>query len=261
MYDFKNLLVTIEDGVATVVVNRPKVLNALNAETVIEITECFRQLGRDPEVAGVILTGAGARSFVAGADIAELVQDDPMGAKRTAERGQTMCATIEGLRKPVIAAINGFALGGGCELALACTLRVACDKAKIGLPEVTLGIIPGYGGTQRLPRLVGLGRGLEMVLSGKHVTAEEALTIGLVNRVVPPDALQSETEKLLRRILANGPIAVRFASEAVYRGLEGSLEAGLGIEADLFATLAASEDRTEGLNAFMEKRKAEFKNQ
>jgi len=260
MYDFKNLLVTIEGGVATVTVNRPKVLNALNVETVVEITECFRQLGRDPEVAGVILTGAGDRSFVAGADIAELVQDDPMGAKRTAERGQAMCATIENLRKPVIAAINGFALGGGCELALACTLRVACDKAKIGLPEVTLGIIPGYGGTQRLPRLIGLGRGLEMVLGGKHVTAEEALSIGLVNHVAPQDELLPEAEKLLRRILANGPIAVRFANEAVYRGLAGSLEAGLGIEADLFATLAATRDRTEGLNAFLEKRKPEFKN-
>jgi enoyl-CoA hydratase len=260
MYDFDNLEVRLEDGVAVVVVNRPKVLNALNAETVIEITECFRRLGRDDEVAGVILTGAGDRSFVAGADIAELVQDDPLGAKRTAERGQAMCLAVERMGKPVIAAVNGFALGGGCELALACTLRTASEKAKIGLPEVTLGIIPGYGGTQRLPRLIGAGRALEMILSGKHVTAEEALRSGLVNHVFPPEELLAETEKLLRRILANGPVAVRFAHEAVYRGLEGSLEAGLGIEADLFATLASSEDRREGLNAFLEKRKPEFRN-
>ena len=230
MYEFKNLLVTLDDGVAKVQVNRPKVLNALNAETVLEITACFRQLGEDADVTGVILTGAGDRSFVAGADIGELVQDDPLGAKRTAERGQAMCAAIERLGKPVVAAINGFALGGGCEIALACTLRTASEKARIGLPEVTLGIIPGYGGTQRLPRLVGLGRGLELVLSGKHVTAEEALNMGLVNHVFAPEQLLPETEKLLRGILANGPVAVRFAQQAVYRGLEGSLEAGLGIE-------------------------------
>lgn len=260
MYEFKNLLVAIENGVATVTVNRPKVLNALNAETVLEITDCFRRLGVDDAVLGVILTGAGDRSFIAGADIAELVQDDPLGAKRTAERGQAMCNAIEQLRKPVIAAVNGFALGGGCETAIACTLRTASEKAKIGLPEVTLGIIPGYGGTQRLPRLIGLGRGLEMILTGQHVSADEALAMGLVNHVFAPDELLAGTEKLLRRILANGPVAVRFAHEAAYRGLEGSLEAGLGVEADLFGTLAASADRKEGLSAFLEKRKAEFKN-
>jgi enoyl-CoA hydratase len=260
MYEFKNVLVAVEDGVATVTVNRPKVLNALNAETVLEITDCFRKLAVDDAVAGVILTGAGDRSFIAGADIGELVQDDPLGAKRTAERGQAMCNAIERLRKPVIAAVNGFALGGGCETAIACTLRTASEKAKIGLPEVTLGIIPGYGGTQRLPRLIGMGRGLEMVLTGTHVDASEALAIGLVNNVFPPEELMAGTEKLLRKILSNGPVAVRFAHEAVYRGLEGSLEAGLGVEADLFGTLAASEDRKEGLTAFLEKRKAAFKN-
>lgn len=260
MYDFRNVEVQCQDGVATVRVNRPKVLNALNTETVLEITECFGRLGRDDAVSGVLLTGAGDRSFVAGADIAELVEDDPFGAKRTAERGQRMCAAVEQLGKPVIAVVNGFALGGGCELALACTLRTASEKARIGLPEVTLGIIPGYGGTQRLPRLIGAGRALEMILGGKPVTAEEAFRIGLVNRVFPPESLLAESEQWLRQILANGPLAIRFAKEAVHRGLEGSLEAGLGIEADLFGTLAASEDRKEGLTAFLEKRRPTFRN-
>ncbi len=260
MSDYENLLVSMEAGVATVTVNRPQVLNALNRKTVLEITDCFSRLGEDAGVFGVILTGAGDKSFVAGADIGELVEDSPLEAKETAERGQAMCSTIEGLGKPVIAAINGYALGGGCELALACTLRTASDKAKIGLPEVTLGIIPGYGGTQRLPRIVGGGRGLEMILSGKPVDAEEAYRIGLVNQVFHHEELLGSTGKLLKRILANGPRALQFAMEAVYRGQDGSLGAGLGIEADLFGTLAASEDRKEGLTAFLEKRKAEFKN-
>lgn len=260
MSDYENLLLSLEAGVATVTVNRPRVLNALNRKTVLEITDCFSRLGEDPEVFGVILTGAEDKSFVAGADIGELVKDNPLEAKETAERGQAMCSTIERLGKPVIAAINGFALGGGCELALACTLRCASDRAKIGLPEVTLGIIPGYGGTQRLARIVGGGRGLEMILSGKPVDAEEAYRIGLVNQVFPHEELLAGAGKLLKRILANGPRALRFAMEAVYRGLDGSLKAGLGIEADLFGTLAASADRTEGLTAFLEKRKAEFKN-
>lgn len=261
MDDFQYLGVERKDSIAIVTVNRPKVLNALDAATIGEITCCFTALGKDDSVRGVILTGAGEKAFVAGADISELVKDGPLEAKRTAERGQRMCDVIETLGKPVIAAVNGFALGGGLELALACTLRTAASTAKLGLPEVTLGIMPGYGGTQRLPRLIGRGRAQELILTGRAVDAEEANALGLVNAVHEPGELMEQTEKLLGRMLRNGPVALRFAMEAVHRGLSGSLEAGLAVEADLFGTIAASADRKEGLTAFLEKRKPEFRNE
>ncbi len=261
MSDYENVLVAVDDGIATVTVNRPKVLNALDAATILEITACFEALRDDDAVRGIIVTGAGDKAFVAGADIGELVADGPIEAKRTAERGGRMCRAIESVGKPVIAAINGFALGGGCELALACTLRTAADSAKIGLPEVTLGIMPGYGGTQRLPRLVGKGRALEMILTGAPVDAAAAERMGLVNRVFPADDLLAETAAWLRKILRNGPLALRLATEAVERGLGGSLDEGLGVEADLFGVIAASKDRHEGLTAFLEKRRPEYKDE
>jgi len=256
---YNNILIETRDGVAFVTVNRPKVLNALNAETVGEIDAAFQALETDDGVYAVILTGTGEKAFVAGADINELARSTPLLGRETALRGQKVLGRIERLQKPVIAAINGFALGGGLELALACHLRIAAEEAKLGLPEVTLGIIPGYGGTQRLPRIVGEGRALEWILSGDMMTAAEAHRIGLVNRVVPRVELLSVSEAFARRIMANGPVAIRYAMEAVSRGLEGSLDEGLHLEANLFGVICATEDMKEGTTAFVEKRKAAFK--
>ncbi len=247
-----------EDGIAVVTINRPKVLNALNATVIDELEKCFTELKDDPQVKAVILTGAGDKAFVAGADISGLVELNPLQGKEFAERGQRVFNLIENLGKPVIAAINGYALGGGCELAMACTLRVASEKAKLGQPEVNLGIIPGYGGTQRLPRLVGKGRAMELILTGRMVDAQEAYQIGLVNKVVPHEKLMDEAIELAKTIMSKGPLAVKYAMEAVNRGLEVSLEEGLRIEADLFGICCATEDKTEGTKAFLEKRKPNF---
>ena len=243
----------------TITVNRPDKLNALNHAVVADIHAAFVHAKTDPECAVVILTGAGPKAFVAGADIGELAVMDVLGAKRIARAGQAALAAIENLGKPVIAMINGYAFGGGLETALACHLRTMAEGTQIGLPEVGLGIFPGFGGTQRLPRVVGRGRGLEMILTGDPVDAETALRYGLVNKVAPAEELRAVTEKLARRILMRGQLAVGIALESVLRGTETSIEEGLRIEADMFGLVASTQDMREGLNAFLEKRKPNFK--
>jgi len=255
---YETLLYEVKDGIAYVTINRPKVLNALNDTVITELDQVFSAIKDDPQVKAVILTGAGEKAFVAGADITQLVGLNTLEGKTFAERGQAVFNLIENLGKPVIAAINGFALGGGCELAMACTLRVASTKARLGQPEVNLGIIPGYGGTQRLPRLVGKGRAMELVLTGRMVDAQEAYQMGLVNKVVEPEKLIEEAEGLAKTIMSKGPVAVKLAIEAVNRGLEVGLEEGLRIEADLFGVCCSTEDKVEGTKAFLEKRKANF---
>ena len=255
---FENILCEISDGVATVTVNRPDKLNALNAAIIGELDACFTELGADPGARALIVTGAGEKAFVAGADIGELADMSAPAAQSLAERGQSLMDRIENLGKPVIAAVNGFALGGGCELAMACTFRYAGASARLGLPETGLGLIPGYGGTQRLPRLVGPGRALDLILTGRMVGAEEAVQLGLVNRVVPAEGLQEAAGELAGTILKRGPLAVRAALEAVRGGLQNTLAEGQRLEAQLFGLLCDSEDMREGTGAFLEKRKAEF---
>jgi enoyl-CoA hydratase len=247
------------DRIAWVTLNRPEKLNALNHEVLHELERIFADLEQDPEVGVVVLTGTGEKAFVAGADIGELKSLDTTGARIQALRGQAVFQRIESMPKPVIAAVNGFALGGGCELALACHIRIASENAKFGLPEVSLGVIPGYGGTQRLPRLVGKGVALDLILSGEMTSAAEALRMGLVSRVVPQADLRATAEKLARTILSRGPLALRSALTAVNEGLEMPLEQGLLFEAALFGLLAATTDMQEGMGAFLEKRQAQFK--
>ena len=255
---YETLLYEVKDGIAYVTINRPKVLNALNDTVITELGQVFTAIKDDPQVKAVIITGAGEKAFVAGADITQLVDLNTQEGKAFAAKGQAVFNLIENLGKPVIAAINGFALGGGCELAMACTVRLASTKAKLGQPEVNLGIIPGYGGTQRLPRLVGKGRAMELVLTGRMVDAQEAYQMGLVNKAVEPEKLMEEAEALARTIMSKGPVAVKLAMEAVNRGLEVSLADGLAIEADLFGICCSTEDKVEGTKAFLEKRKANF---
>jgi enoyl-CoA hydratase len=261
---FENLLVEREGGdaaapVVTVTINRPAVLNALSLATLDELRRAFHEFRNDASVRVIILTGSGEKSFVAGADINELAQQSPIGGRELARSGQAVFDLIETLGKPVIAAINGFALGGGCELAMACTLRLAAETARLGQPEINLGIIPGYGGTQRLPRLVGKGRALELMLTGAPITAAEAHRIGLVNRVVPLAELMPTTRALAFQLAAQPPVAVRYILEAVHRGLDGSLTDAQAQEATLFGLVAATEDMREGTRAFLEKRKPAFK--
>jgi len=246
------------DGITFVTVNRPDKLNALNDRTVEELDAAFAAVAADPAVRGVILTGAGEKAFVAGADIAELATQSPVDGKERSIRGQRVLDRIERLGKPVIAAVNGFALGGGCELAMACHVRVASESAKLGTPEVKLGIMCGYAGTQRLPRLVGKGRALEMLLTGEMVDAAEALRIGLVNRVVPREKLLAEAEGLMRKMLANGPVSLRFTLEAVNDGLETGFDEAERQEATLFGLICTTEDMKEGTKAFLDKRPARF---
>jgi enoyl-CoA hydratase len=246
------------DGIAVVTINRPDKLNALNAETVRELDGALRTLRDDDAVRVIILTGAGEKAFVAGADIAELVKMGPVEGVRISRDGQDTFRMLERMPKPVIGAINGFALGGGLELALACHIRIASKKAKFGLPEVKLGIIPGYGGTVRLPRLVGRGRALEMMLTGDMVDADEAFRIGLVNRVIEPEALLETAREMARRMIANGPVAIALALEAVDRGISTTIDDAQILESNLFGLLASTTDMREGMNAFLEKRKAEF---
>jgi enoyl-CoA hydratase len=255
----KHILYQVADGIATVTVNRADVLNALSAETVRELGDVLAAAETDDAVRVLIVTGAGEKSFVSGADIAELSKLDPVAGRRTAEFGQSVFRRLETMGKPSIAAINGYALGGGCELAMACTIRIAADSAKIGLPEVTLGVIPGYGGTQRLPRLVGRGTAMDLILTGRAIDANEALRIGLVSQVVPLADLMESARKTALRILRNGPLALRAAMQSVDHGLDIGLEHGLRNEAVLFGLLCATGDMREGLKAFLEKRKADFK--
>jgi enoyl-CoA hydratase len=255
---FENLLFDVSDRIARITINRPKALNALNAPTLRDLDTVFSRVAEDGGIGVAILTGAGEKAFVAGADLNELAALDVNGARDLSARGQTLFDKIERLGKPVIAAVNGFALGGGCELALACTFRVASENALMGLPEVKLGIIPGYGGTQRLPRLVGKGIALEMILSGEFANARRALETGLVNHVVPLDQLIPTCEGIAKKILDVGPLAARAAIDSVSRGLETSQHDGEQIEREVFAALFATADAKEGIKAFLEKRKATF---
>lgn len=255
-----NVLLTQDGAVATVTLNRPEKLNALNAATLDELDSAFRELDASQTVHAVIVTGAGERAFVAGADIGELAEQTPISGKATSRRGQTLFRRIELFPKPVVAAVNGFALGGGCELAMACHVRIASENAQFGLPEVSLGIIPGYGGTQRLARLVGRGRAIELTLTGQRIPAEEAWRIGLVNRVVPQEKLLEETRSLVDTMLRNGPLALAAALESIHHGLDVPLDEGMVVEANAFGVVSASEDMREGLQAFLEKRKPKFKN-
>src|SRR5271163_2897800 len=255
---YENILVEKRDGIAFITVNRPKVLNALNRRTVEELGEALRDARDDGSVRVLILTGAGEKSFVAGADIGELSQQTPVNGKEFSLYGQSVVHLLETMGKPSICAINGFALGGGCELALACTIRIASKTAKLGQPEVKLGIIPGYGGTQRLARLCGKGMAHELCLTGEMIAAEEALRIGLVNHIYEPAELLTAAEALAKKIIANAPIAVKYTMEAIEWGMEMPQEEGLFLEATLFGLACATEDMREGTKAFLEKRKAEF---
>lgn len=256
--EYQNVLYEVRNGIAYVTVNRPKVLNALNRQTVDELRDVFLDVRQRPDAQAVILTGSGEKAFVAGADINELAAQSPIEGKDMSRRGQHVLGIIENLGKPVVAAINGFALGGGCELAMACTLRTASENAKIGQPEVKLGIIAGYGGTQRLTRLVGLGRALEILLTGEPITAQRAYEIGLVNAVYPQGELIAQTENMVRKMLANGPLALKFSIEAAVHGSQMSLEEALNLEGNLFGLLCTTEDMKEGTRAFLEKRPAKF---
>ncbi len=255
---FENVLYEKKAGIAYVTLNRPNVLNALNTPTWTELRAAFEDARDDVAVRGVILTGAGNKAFIAGADISELAHLTAFEAEQSSRFGQDVLDLIENLGKPVIAAINGFALGGGCETAMACTIRIAVDNAKLGQPEVKLGLVPGGGGTQRLPRLAGKGRALQLILSGEMIDAQEAYRIGLINEVVPAAELISRAETILRKISSNAPIAVKFALEAVNKGLETSQSEGLLLEASYFGLCAATEDKKEGTSAFLEKRMPQF---
>jgi len=253
---FENLLIERDGAVAILTFNRPKVLNALNTQTLTELSSALASFKDDAEVRAIVMTGSGEKSFIAGADINELAVQTPIEGKEHARRGQSIFDAIENLGKPVIAAVNGFALGGGCELAMACTLRIAADTARFGQPEINLGIIPGYAGSQRLPRLVGKGIALEILLTGDMISASRAFEIGLVNRVVPAAELMTEAKKLAQTLASKAPIATRYIIEAVNQGLDAPLTVGQYVETALFGAIASSADMKEGTQAFLEKRKA-----
>lgn len=258
---YENILFEKKSAIAYVTVNRPKVLNALNMATMEELRAAFTDIKNDTSVRVALLTGSGEKAFIAGADIGELAKQDAVSGKEYTHRGQSMLDLMENLGKPVIACINGFALGGGCEIAMACTMRLASDNAKLGQPEVKLGIIPGLGGSQRLPRLVGKGIAMQLVLAGEMITAQEAYRIGLVNEVTTPADLIPRAEAIAQKIIANAPLAVQFTMEAVNKGMEMTLREGLFLEATLFGVACATEDKKEGTAAFLEKRQAKFKGQ
>ena len=254
----ENLLYEKKGPIAYVTLNRPKVLNALNQKTWENLYTAFEDVRDDPAIRGAILTGGGDKAFIAGADISEISQITAVEAEKSSSYGQSVLDLIENLGKPVVAAINGFALGGGCETAMACTIRVAAESAKFGQPEVTLGILPGGGGTQRLPRLVGKGRALQLILSGEMISAQEAYRIGLVNEVVPAADLIARCEAILKRILANAPIAVKYSLEAVNKGMDTSQSEGLALEASFFGLCCGTADKNEGTQAFLKKRAPQF---
>ena len=254
-----NVLYEKKGAIAQVTVNWPKVLNALNTPTWNDLRTAFEDARDDAAVRGVILTGAGDKAFIAGADIGELAHATALDAERSSRLGQSVLDLIENLGKPVVAAINGFALGGGCETAMACTIRIAVEVAKFGQPEVKLGLVPGCGGTQRLPRLVGKGRALQLILSGGVISAQEAYRIGLVNEIVPAADLITRAETILKEITSNAPIAVKFALQAANKGMETSQSEGLLLEASYFGLCAATEDKKEGTTAFLEKRAPQFR--
>ena len=255
---FENVLYEKRGAIAYVTLNRPKVLNALKQAVFAELKSAFEDARNDPSIRGVILTGSGDKAFAAGADIAEMSNYTGIEAGEATRRAQEVTEIIENLGKPVIAAVNGFALGGGCELSMACTIRLAVEGAKFGQPEVKIGIMPGAGGTQRLPRLVGKGRALQLILTGEVISAEEAYRIGLVNEIVPSSNLIVRAEAILHQIISNAPLGVKFSIEAVNKGLEASVSEGLLLEASLFAVCAGSEDKKEGTSAFLAKRAPQF---
>jgi enoyl-CoA hydratase len=259
MTNYENILFEKKNSIGYVTIHRPAKLNALNHSVMKELDDVFALIRKDPEIRAVILTGSGEKAFVAGADIGELATMSPTEGKEFSLWGQRVFRNIEDLGKPVIAAINGFALGGGCELAMACTIRIASENARIGQPEVKLGIIAGYGGTQRLPRLVGKGMALQLLLTGEQISGAEACQIGLVNKVVPLTELIPTAEKLAQAMSANAPLALRYSLEAVHHGMEMTQQEGLFLEATLFGLCCATEDMKEGTKAFLEKRPAQFK--
>ncbi len=256
--ELNNFIISIENGIGLLKVNRPKVLNAFNTETVLELEKAIESLNCDDNVKVIIITGEGEKAFIAGADIAEMCDMDSLQARKFSHAGQRVLSKIENIEKPVIAAINGFALGGGCELALACDIRIASEKAKIGLPEVTLGVIPGFAGTQRLARVCGPGIAKELVFSGAMIDAQRAERIGLVNRVVAPESLMEEAEKLAKKIMANGPLAVRISKTVINRGLDSNFQTGSAYEAEAFSVCFSTKEPKTGMSAFLEKRKAEW---
>lgn len=258
--EFENIIFKSENKIAEIIINRPKVLNALNAKTLDELELIIEVIEKDQQIQAVVVTGSGDKAFVAGADISELEILDAPNGKAFSQRGQNIFNRLAGLDKPVIAAVNGYALGGGCELALACHIRIASENANFGLPEVKLGVIPGYGGTQRIARLIGMSMATELVLTGNIINAQEALRVGLVNKVVPAEELQSNVKKLVQTILSRGPIAVKRALYAITYGLQSDLTTGLEIEASLFGDVCGTEDKKEGTRAFLEKRTANFQN-
>ncbi len=254
----ENVLYEKKGPIAYVTLNRPKVMNALNRATMADLKHAFEDARDDSNMRGVILTGAGDKAFAAGADISEVANQTAIEAEESTRFGQSVTDLIENLGKPVVAAVNGFALGGGCELAMACTLRIAAESARFGQPEVKLGIMPGFGGSQRLPRLVGKGRALQIILSGQMIKAEEAYRIGLVNELLPSNYVMVRAEEILTQIIANAPLGLKFSLEAVNKGMETSLAEGLLLEASLFALCAGSEDKKEGTAAFLAKRAPQF---
>ncbi len=256
---YKNLILEKEAGLAILYVNRPQALNALNSETLQELKKAVLQVKEDTDIEVLIITGAGDKAFVAGADISYMQNLSAVEGRYFGILGQDVFRTIESLEKPVIAAVNGFALGGGCELALACDIRLASEKARFGQPEVGLGITPGFGGTQRLPRIIGEGRAKELIYSASTINAEDAYRIGLVNHVYPADALLDEARKLANKITANAPLAVRFAKSAMNNGMQTDIDTAMSIEADLFGICFSTDDQKEGMNAFVNKRKPDFK--
>ena len=255
---FENVLYEKKGPIAYVTLNRPKVLNALNQATWKELQTAFEAARQDDEIRGVILTGAGDKAFIAGADIGELSKLSAVEAEKSSSYGQTVLNLVENLGKPVVAAINGFALGGGCETAMACTIRIAVESAKFGQPEVKLGLLPGGGGTQRLPRLVGKGRALQLILTGEIINAQEAYRIGLVNEVVPASDLIARAEAVLKQVFSNAPIAVKYSLEAVNKGMETSQAEGFALEASFFGLCAGTDDKKEGTSAFLAKRAPQF---
>jgi enoyl-CoA hydratase len=256
---YENVLLEKEDQIAILSVNRPKALNALNADTLLDIKNAVMEVAADPGIIVLIITGVGDKAFVAGADIAFMQNLPAMEARAFAILGQEVFRLIETMDKPVIAAVNGFALGGGCELSMACDIRLASDKALFGQPEVGLGITPGYGGTQRLPRLIGEGRAKELIYSANNINAEEAYRVGLVNHVYPGESLMDEAKKLAKKIASKAPIAVRLSKNQVNRGMQADIDTAMAIEADMFGLCFSTEDQKEGMAAFVEKRKAAFK--
>jgi enoyl-CoA hydratase len=258
MTGFDNISVEKRDVIATLTVNRPKALNALSRATLVEIAVALEDIREDARISGLIITGGGDRAFVAGADIVEIASISAVQAADFTRQGQAVFDLLENLGKPSVAAVNGFALGGGCELAMACTLRLATQSAVFGQPEVKLGVTPGFGGTQRLPRLVGKGRALQMILTAEPIDAQEAYRIGLVNEISPAEKILERAAEILRRIAVNAPLAVRFSIEAVNRGMQCSQAEGLALESAFFAVCASSQDKKEGTAAFMDKRQAQF---